>query len=304
MNVQFKPKSKEFGMKSLTRLPIKVLLIMLLGIFLTTGCSFLEKSGAWVKPEVKVVESRLVGLTLNKAMLEVELEVYNPNRYSIALGALDFQLDLQKAKILEGKQPQGNKLAAGKSVRVILPLEVEFAELVGFVSNLSDLNSLAYLVAGGMTFDLPAIGPMRIPYQAKGEIPIPRIPSFKLAGVQQKRLGLTGADLVLSVELDNPNTFDLLVNKLHYSLALNGHSVTSGGLSEQIKVAAAGRSKVDIPISLSFGISSARAFYDMLRKGGNINYQLDLNSELASSLPVLSKFPFDAKREGKVHLNK
>ena len=291
-------------MVSLSRLSSKVLLVFLLSSFLITGCSFIEKSGAWIKPEVKVIESRLAGLTLSKAILEVELEILNPNYYSVPLGALDFQLDLQGAKILEGKQSQDNKLAAGETVRVVLPLDVEFDELGRFVSNLDDLNELAYQVAGGMTFDLPVAGPLRVPYQVKGSIPIPRVPSFKLAGVQQKRLSLTGADLLISVELDNPNTFDLLVNKLQYSVALNGHSVTAGGLSEQVKVAAESNSKVDIPVKLSFGISSARAFYDMLSKGGKVNYQLDLNSELGSSLPVLSQFPFDAKHEGKVRLGR
>lgn len=289
---------------SLTKISLKAMLLLLLSVFLTTGCSFLEKSGAWVKPEVKVVNQRLVGLNLNKAMLEVELEVNNPNRYPIMLGALDFQLDLQGAKILAGQQPQGNQLAAGKSQLIVLPLEIEFAELATFVTNLSDLKVLAYAVGGGMTFDIPVAGPMRVPYQVAGEIPIPRMPKFKLAGVQQKRLSLSGAELVLSVELDNPNAFDLLVNKLQYSLALNGHAVTTGGVGEQIKVAADGRSKVDIPVNLSFGVSSAFAFYEMLKKGGDINYELDLDSELGSSLPLLSSFPFVTKQIGKMPLSR
>lgn len=289
---------------SLTRASLKAALFMLLGVFLIAGCSALEKSGAWVKPEVKVASQRLVGLNLTKAMLEVELEVTNPNRYPIMLGALDFQLDLQGAKILAGQQPQGNQLAAGKSQRIVLPLEIEFSELVDFVANLSDLKALAYTVGGGMTFDIPVAGPMRVPYQVAGEIPIPRMPKFKLAGVEQKRLSLSGAELVLSVELDNPNTFDLLVNKLQYSVALNGQAVTTGGVGEQIKIAADGRSQVDIPVKLSFGISSALAFYDMLKKGGDANYELDLSSEIGSSLPILSSFPFAAKHSGKVPLSR
>ncbi|NLW04916.1 MAG: hypothetical protein GX029_06795 [Pseudomonadaceae bacterium] len=291
-------------MVSLIKLPVKALLAMLLGVFLITGCSVLEKSGAWVNPEVKVASSRLVGLTLTKALLEVELDVSNPNRYPLVLGALDFQLDLQGAKILAGQQLQGNSLAAGKTQQIILPLEIEFSELSSFVTNLSDLNALAYLVSGGMSFDIPVAGPLRVPYETKGEIPIPRIPKFSLAGVEQKRLSLTGADLVVSVELDNPNAFDLLVNQLQYSLKLNGHSITSGGLADSIKVAADGKSKVDIPVNLSFGLSSVGVFYNLLKTGGDLDYELDLNSELGSSLPLLSSFPFDAKREGKVQLSK
>ncbi|WP_284306004.1 LEA type 2 family protein, partial [Marinospirillum insulare] len=209
------------------KLPVKALLVVLLGLFLTSGCSFLERSGAWVQPEVKVVDNRLVGLSLTKALLEVELEVSNPNRYSILVGALDFQLDLQDAKILAGQQLQGNKLAAGKKQSIILPLEIGFADLGKFITNLSDLNALNYRVAGGMSFDIPVAGPLRVPYETKGEIPIPHLPEFSLIGVEQKRLSLTGADLVMSVELDNPNAFDLLVNKLQYSSWIQLASATA-----------------------------------------------------------------------------
>lgn len=291
-------------MVSLNKLQIKNAVIGLLGIFLITGCSFLKESGAWVQPEVKVASSRLAGLTLDKALLEVELDVKNDNLYSIVLGALDFQLDLQGAKIVAGQQQQGNSLAGGQSQKIVLPLEIDFADLSKFISNAGDLSTLDYLVSGGMSFDIPVVGPLRVPYETKGVLPVPRMPEFSLAGVEQKRLSLTGADLVMSVELDNPNAFDLLVNQLHYSLKLNGHSITSGRLANQIKVAADGKSKVDIPVSLAFGLSSVGAFYDMLRKGGDLNYELDLNSELGSSLPILSKIPFAAKREGKVQLSK
>ncbi len=287
---------------SLKKPAIKTWLGILLITFLTAGCSFLEKSGAWVEPEVKVTKSHLVGLTLSKALLEVELEVHNPNRYPIVMGALDFQLDLQGSKIISGQQPQGNNLAAGEKQQLVLPLEIEFAELSQFISNLSELNALTYSVAGGMTFNIPVVGPLRAPYQVKGSLPLPRVPKFNLVGIEQKKLSFTGVDLLISLEVDTPNSFDFLVNQLRYSLTLNGHSVTSGGLTESLNLPAADKSKVEIPVSLVFNTASVGAFYNIFRKGGDLTYQLDLNSELGSSLPVLSRFPFNTKREGKVKL--
>lgn len=289
------------GLK-LQKVANRFFLIVFVAVFMVSGCSVLEKSGAWVEPEVTVVASRLTGLTLNKAMLELELDVNNANHYAIVLGALDFQLNLQDVKVLAGQQLQGNSLAAGKSQKILLPLEVDFADLSRLVSNSGDLNALNYGVSGGMTFDLPVVGPLRVPYKTQGEIPVPRLPEFSLVGLEQKSLSLTGANLVVSLALDNPNAFDLLVNKLQYSLKLNGHSITSGSLTESIELAAAGKSQVDIPINLAFGFSSVSAFYDLLRKGGQLDYELDLNSDLGTSLPLLKSLPFDAKRVGKVQL--
>ncbi|WP_143142851.1 LEA type 2 family protein [Marinospirillum alkaliphilum] len=276
---------------------------LLVVVSLLAGCSLLRDSGAWQDPEARVLDSKLVGLTLEKAFLEVELEVKNPNLYAIRLGALDYQLDLLDAKVLSGQQQQGNRLAAGKTQRLVLPLELEFAELGQFVSNLSQMKSLDYAVAGGMSFDVPAAGPLRIPFQVRGEIPVPQLPRFSLIGIEQKRLSLSGADLLLSLEFDNPNMFDLLVNRLSYSLALNGQPVTRGALPRELSIGADGRSRIDVPVNIAFGRSTL-ALYESLQRGGNLNYQLDLDTQLGSSLPVFRSFPFATQQTGQVQLSR
>lgn len=279
--------------------------VLLLLPALLGGCSLLRDSGAWQDPEARVLDSRLVGLTLEKAMLEVELDIKNPNLYAIQLGALDYQLNLLDAKVLSGQQSQGNRLAAGQSQRIIVPLELEleFAELAQFVSNLGSLKSLNYSVTGGMTIQLPAAGPLRLPFKTQGDIPVPQVPRFSLAGIEQQRLSLSGADLLVSLDFDNPNVFDLLVNRLNYSLMLNGTAVAQGVLPTEVKISADGRSRVDIPVNLAFGRATL-ALYDSLRQGGRLNYQLDLDSQLGSSLPSLKSFPFATQQTGQVQLSR
>lgn len=278
-------------------------LFLLVVFFYLAGCAQLKESGVWVEPEARVLESRLVGLTLEKAMLEVALEVKNPNLYTIQLGALDYQLSLQNTRLLSGQQQQGNRLAAGQSQRILVPLELSFAELGQFVSNLGQLKSLDYAVTGGMTIQLPAAGSLRLPFKTQGELPIPQLPNFRLVGIEQQRLSLSGADLLVSLDLGNPNTFDLLVNRLNYSLMLNGTAVAQGVLPNEVKIGADGRSRVDIPVNLAFGRATL-ALYDSLRQGGRINYQLDLDSQLGSSLPALKSFPFATQQAGQVQLSR
>lgn len=158
-------------------------------------------------------------------------------------------------------------------------------------------------MTGGMTIELPAAGSLRLPFKTQGEIPIPQLPRFSLAGVEQQRLSLSGAELLISMEFDNPNAFDLLVNRLNYSLALNGVHVAKGTLPREVKINADGRSRVDMPVNIAFGRSTL-ALYESLRQGGSLSYQLDLDSQLGSSLPQLKSFPFATQQAGRVQLSR
>lgn len=282
---------------------IKQGLILLVLALLLGGCSLLQQAQVWKEPEVQVVSSRLVGLTLDKASLELDLSVKNPNAYAIQLGALDYALQLQGAKVLTGQQNQGQKLAANASQGLVLPLELEFAELARLVTGLSQLQVLDYAVDGGMMVDVPLLGPKRLPFSVSGDLPIPRPPSLSLEGVRQQRLSFNGADLVVSLLLNNPNAFDLQIEGLDYALALNNQPVTQGKLPSKVVMAAGSQSRLDVPVSVSFG-RSALALYEILQRGGQMDYRLELDSQIGSSLPLLKSFPFETQQTGQIRLTR
>lgn len=277
--------------------------LILLVLVLLGGCSALKDAQIWKDPEVRVASSRLVGLTLDKALLELDLSVKNPNAYGIQLGALYYGLQLQGARVVSGQQTQGQKLAANASQNLVLPLELEFAELAKLVSGLSQLKVLDYAVEGGMTVEVPLLGPKRLPFSFAGDLPIPRPPSLSLEGVRQQRLGFNGADLVVSLRLDNPNAFDLQIEALDYALALNDQPVTQGKLPSKVALAAGSQSRLDVPVSVSFS-RSALALYEILQRGGQMNYRLELDSQIGSSLPLLKSFPFETQQTGQIRLTR
>lgn len=282
----------------LKRLFVVGLVVFWVGML--TGCSSLQKA-AFQKPTANYVESNLTSLTLKGATLEVVLAVHNPNSYAINLGALDYDFAIKGARVVQGKQQETNSLKAGATSRVVLPLEVEFADLLQLVKNLNGLNKLDYSVAGGMTFIIPVVGDYRVSYAVQGHIPKPSLPELSLASVKQEKFSLTGASYKAIFEVKNPNIFDLEVKQLNYNLSLNQQKFTQGKVANQ-KLAAGETAKVELPIDVRFNPASLGALYKILSKGDNLDYQVDFTSEISSDLPALKPFGYKGDKSGKLNL--
>lgn len=271
-------------------------------IFWLAGCASLP-STAWQEPEVQVLSNRLVGLSPTSALIETRLEVKNPNLFSINVGALDYELAVNERRLLAGEQGQGNSLAAGGSTVVTLPVEVVFTDLLGLVSDLQQADRFAYALLGGMSFDIPVFGRVRVPLETRGEVPIPRLPSVQVVGLRADRLNLSSADLVLNLALTNPNAFSLRLDQFTYELALNQSAVASGSVQQAVSLNEGGQTVVEVPIRLLF-IDAGLALYDALLRGQTLDYGLAFESLVGTGLPVMDAFPFSAVQDGRVQLRR
>ncbi|WP_416885014.1 LEA type 2 family protein [Marinospirillum sp.] len=278
--------------------------ILLLGLLLTlAGCSFLKESGAWQEPEVHIEQVRLSGLNFERAQLEAHFTVTNPNAYAIHLGALDYRLDVADAQLLAGRQTQGQRLGAGQTNTVILPLELEFAELMRLVDQWQNAARIPYRIEAGMRFELPLVGDLRVPVHHQGEIPRPRLPQVRLIALEQEALSLSGASLVLVLGVRNLNDFQLNIQQLSYGFRLNGQAVGQGELASGVVLDSDQETSVRIPLRIS-SRQAGRALFDALLRGQPLEYQVDLTSHIGSSLAALSAFPFAAQREGQIRLSR
>lgn len=266
------------------------------------SCAWLQES-TWQDPEFRVLSSQLVGLTPTDARLETRFEVSNPNAFSIALGALDYQLSVNDASVLDGRQDEGASLAAGAATEVTLPLRLDFAEAMELVSGLRGRESLEYRVDAGMTVNIPVAGQRRVPVSVSGEVPIPRLPSIRASNLRLDRLTLSSADLLLTLEVDNPNIFELVIDRFSYEFALNNQRVAGGDGRQRVRLQEQGRGLIELPLSISL-TEVGRNLSQALIDGEPLDYGLSFETDLQTGLPEMGRFPFSAVEEGVVNLRR
>ena len=278
-----------------------IALAVLVCVAVPQGCARLEEAGLWKEPRVAFSDARIVGLNFDAVRLELDMTVTNPNSFNIAYGALEYAAEVEKARLFSGRMSSGGTLKAGGQTKLTLPLNFTFAELVSSVKNFK--SGAGYVLQGAMLFQAPLVGEVRVPVKTQGVIPTLERPGISLAGLATRNFGINGADLLLSLQVENPNAFEVILQGFNYALQLNGRQVASGA-SVQSSSWQAGKSGVlEVPIRLSF-LEGGRFIHDLLRNNSKLDYQLDFRSSLSGAVPGLSGLSFQTSRRGAVGVDR
>ncbi|MES9854579.1 MAG: LEA type 2 family protein [Candidatus Thiodiazotropha sp. L084R] len=280
-------------------------LVFLVTLLMFQGCSTLEQAGTIIsgqQPTAQVKDVKLSGLDLNGIDLIFNLQVDNPNPVKIVLDHLDYDLKLSDRSFLKGEQGMGMNLVANGASQVKLPVRMEFQQLLKQYGQLKNQDEVPYQIDLGLGFDVPLLGRIRLPVNYEGRLPIPKMPDVKLSNIEVKRLTLQKADLMVELEVANPNQFAVMLDKLDYQLKLNGIDVGSGALSQSMKIDQRGRGRITLPLSLDM-MQAGRGLYSAFIGGSGLRYELDGSLDASGDTPILGEFQIPLDRQGKVDLN-
>jgi LEA14-like dessication related protein len=111
---------------------------------------------------------------------------------------------------------------------------------------------------------------------------------------------MSGAKLLLQLQVDNPNDFSLLLDKLNYNLKLNGFDVGGGLLEKSVNINQGGQGVIGLPVSLDFAQAGMGLYSALLGKG--MSYDLSGSMNAASSNPILKRFHIPLDKQGNVSL--
>ena len=125
-------------------------------------------------------------------------------------------------------------------------------------------------------------------------------PSVDITDVKLLRTSLTGADVLLRFEVDNPNDVNLVLDGIGYRLRLNGQPLLSGQDDRRLEISASGRTPVDLPVTINF--QDLYRVIGTLRGDRNPEYALD--ADLRFAVPVLGDVTVPVTRTGKVPVDR
>lgn len=272
-------------------------------LFILCGCSGIQQLRNIQPPQLSVQNVRMTGISFQAVDLAFRINIRNPNRLSVNLAGFDYQLQVEGQPFLQGEQQQAVKIAALGNSEVDVPVRVGFREFYETFQQLRGQDSSAYRFECGLLFDLPLLGKKRLPVSREGYLPLLRLPSVGVASLKIEKMGLTGADLLLNLEVENSNAARLFLNHLDYNLSVNGQSWAGGETHQSAEVAAHGRSLLSIPLSLNF-LQMGQTAVQLLAGKQSLNYQLSGNLNLDSSIPLLKNVSLPINRQGVVELSR
>jgi LEA14-like dessication related protein len=125
-------------------------------------------------------------------------------------------------------------------------------------------------------------------------------PEVDVTDVKLLNTTLTGADLLFEFRVDNPNAVALVLDQIGYRLRLNGEPLLDGRRNQETRIAANGRSTVELPVTIKY-----EDVYRVIRSfqgRGRPDYALDADFQF--DVPVLGAVTVPVSKRGEIPLER
>lgn len=192
---------------------------LLLGATTLLGCPHaglpdLPKPGLTVE-DVFVGEVSFDGIALTFG-----LRIDNPYPVRLDMRRIDWTLDLAGAQLLRGRGP-GATLPARGDVRLDLPIELRWSELVPALRAMGGADELPWTLNGIATFDTPA-GPVELPFGRSGRVPVLHPPRVSLRELRLVALDRAARHATIDLVVDLATPQRHRVQAIDYALTVGG----------------------------------------------------------------------------------
>ncbi len=284
---------------------IMIVLLFMSSLLVLSGCAELLQllqMQQVQKPSAKVVNGKITGLSFSKVDLLFDVRIDNPNNIKVDLAGLDYNFQVNAYSLVNGNKNDALVINAKASSNVQIPVSLTYQDIYNTVKSLQSEKQSKYQLDGGVSFNLPVLGAVRIPLSFGGDIPLLRIPEVKMKNISLKTLSWSGAELQMDFVLEGQGGLDLLVNNFQYGLNVAGNNWIDGTINS-INLNSAGEKTINVPIKLSF-LDMGRSVYNMITGDAELDYKLFGDFKVSADHPLLNATSFSFEDISKIKINK
>lgn len=234
-----------------------------------------------------------------KLTIPLTLKLRNPRGSSLRVESCDASLTVQGSSVMKAKAPIAEDAAVegGSELSLDFEFTVDVRKLDASVSGPGGPPRASFaceartrLVArNGEAFDLVS--------HLEGSFLIIRDPIFRITSLKIERDILVTTNLVLALEVENPNDFPVELGSFDYRFFGEGKSWSMG----EYKGALALPALSTRPIKLAFEMNFAdrdRKLFDLVAALKVVRYGLVGEAKVATGLPFLAEFLVKVDEEG------
>lgn len=131
------------------------------------GCGLMQK------PTASIAGVKVQDVALTNATMLFDVKVDNPYSVPLPLTNLDYTLASEGQQFLTGKADVQGDVPANESKVLPIPIQISYAELVRVVKGAAPGATIPYNADLGLSVQVPALGPMRLPMSKEGQLHIP-----------------------------------------------------------------------------------------------------------------------------------
>ena len=250
-----------------------VLSSMFLTAFLLSGCQTLRT--AIQEPVVSLDSVDFVGISFTDMELLFQLKVENHNSFDIPVPEISWELFLNDNSFIKGDIRGRGNISARTASFIDVPVNLNFLEILNTFSSFRGSNSVDYRIEISARIPLALFREMVFNLQHEGQIPLPQVPRFSSPSMRVESSDLSGVRILVSINVENPNIFDLPPPSLTMEYSLNNTPFFSSGMEINEPL----RARSITPVVFRFSVNFADVFlrFINLRNLREVSSQLSLS---------------------------
>ncbi len=150
---------------------------------------------------------------------------------------------------------EGIKVTAMENTMIALPVKITYDLLFHSAPELTENEMVQCYIQGDFEFFSDRGRRKVIPFAFNGDFPIFNPPEVKIEAIKINDLTIAGSDFDLQVNFINKNGFELLVDRIHYSIRIGGYLIDKGTIPGDKSIEKYGEK--------SFSLNALVNFYDV-----------------------------------------
>ncbi len=121
-------------------------------------------------------------------------------------------------------------------------------------------------------------------------------PSFAIRGVTLRPLSFTQMNLLLDLEIKNPNRFDLNLQSFEYIVYLNNEEIGNGRLEKELLIPSSSTTQIQVSVAAKFKDMSGSL--KAILTQGDLPYKIEGKADVRAAFGS-REFPFS--KEGRIN---
>ena len=263
----------------------RVLVLPLLILVLST-CQSL--GGVVSDPVVSLHTAGITGFSIVEAEVLCVVRVENPNPFDIPFPEIGWELYINDNFFISGVIRNNQNIRARNYTLIEIPVNLNYLDIINTFISFRGRRDVDYKVALTANFSLPLLRDREWRLEYDGALQLPQLPRISSPSMRVDSLDITGAQIAVSVNIENPNNFPLPTPKFNIDYLVNGNSFVTGAMEGRGPIAPSGSS------AIVFGFPVR--FLDLLRRFQNLGNLREaptmLNLSFDFGIPVFANEPY------------
>ena len=270
-------------------------------VIIFSGCATLKNIMPLEQPSLQIKEIQFLNATFQQIDLALDIAIKNSYPFGVTLPGFDYDLQINDHSFLKGDQSLQQTIEAYDTSSIRIPLTIQFIDLYETITSLNSSDRSKFSIEGGITINAPIIGNFRIPFKKEGELPLLKMPTFKIHSLRLNKLTLSRADLSLTIKMDNPNAFFMLFKDMFYQLTINKQRWAYGSADKEVRINEKGEAVLSIPIRLNL-FDMGKTVYSLLTSRKPLQYDFISHMTVQTSLPYFGELNLPLSKSGTIDL--